>query len=605
MLIGKACFVSEIAGECSLLDSKYFFKRFRSSRPQAKADAVPPPPNSAKLTPSTTATSTASSWDTDAAWTKPTDRLASQPTSSSDGRELNQLLVASGLGLHVVHGSASPSHDIIFVHGLGGHSRNTWSKNHDPSYFWPELWLPHEPGIGTARISTFGYNANWRGGVKSLSTITDFAKELLYEMRFARDASGTPLEMGKRPIILVTHSMGGLVTKKAYLLGIHDKLYKDVVQSISAVVFLSTPHRGTDLAKTLTRVLSASFQSSKSFISDLNKSSPAIEELNEQFRHLAPNLSIWSFYETLETAIGPKKIMVLEKDSSVLGYSTEVSRPLQADHHDVCKFSSSSDPNYISVRNAIQTLVSMHNPEEEIRAAETTNVVTDDLMELFRNFPDAEDDYITLERSRMPGSCEWLVADPRVISWMDADASTGPQLLWYSAPPANGKSTLSAFMIERLQQSRRLCQYFFFKGSDGARRSVANSLGTLAFQLTKDVPAFGRLLAGSSPKTLGLESGDARDIWRNVFERLLLKMNLKSPTYWVIDALDECEAPKVMLECLKSLRGAGLPLKIMIFSRMSDSMSSNGASTVIFHPQAEQAANQNPYWMVCLCGNFS
>ena len=53
--------------------------------------------------------------------------------------------------------------------------------------------------------------------------------------------------------------------------------------------------------------------------------------------------------------------MVLEKDSSILGYPGEISRPLNADHHDVCKFSSREDPNYQSVRSVLGTLVASHH----------------------------------------------------------------------------------------------------------------------------------------------------------------------------------------------------------------------------------------------------
>ena len=93
------------------------------------------------------------------------------------------------------------------------------------------------------------------------------------------------------------------------MLGQIDSNYDDIIQSISAVVFLSTPHRGTQLAEILSRILCVSFQSTKSFIDDLNRNSAAIGNLNEQFRHLAMKLDIVSFYETLHTVIGPKKIV--------------------------------------------------------------------------------------------------------------------------------------------------------------------------------------------------------------------------------------------------------------------------------------------------------
>jgi hypothetical protein len=67
--------------------------------------------------------------------------------------------------------------DIIFVHGLGGGSRKTWSKNEDPALFWPQEWLPQDPGFRDVRIHTFGYDSNW--DKESILNIHDFAKSLL------------------------------------------------------------------------------------------------------------------------------------------------------------------------------------------------------------------------------------------------------------------------------------------------------------------------------------------------------------------------------------------------------------------------------------------
>lgn len=53
--------------------------------------------------------------------------------------------------------------------------------------------------------------------------------------------------------------------------------------------------------------------------------------------------------------------MVLDKDSSILGYPGEVSHPLDANHHDVCKYTNPQDPNYVSVRSILITLISNHH----------------------------------------------------------------------------------------------------------------------------------------------------------------------------------------------------------------------------------------------------
>lgn len=100
------------------------------------------------------------------------------------------------LGLKVVYRPPTERRvDIILVHGLGGGSRSTWSKNHDPNFFWPLHFLPNEPDISEARISTFGYNANFRpGSGKTKVSILDFAKDLLYDLKYAQDESTSDME---------------------------------------------------------------------------------------------------------------------------------------------------------------------------------------------------------------------------------------------------------------------------------------------------------------------------------------------------------------------------------------------------------------------------
>ncbi|KAB5516895.1 Alpha/Beta hydrolase protein, partial [Coniochaeta sp. 2T2.1] len=167
--------------------------------------------------------------------------------------------------LKVVHRPELEPHvDIVFVHGLGGSSRATWSKDRDLDYFWPLQFLRHEPVIkDEARILTFGYNANFRpGSGKNKMAILDFAKELLFELKYAQDETAElpeDLRMGERPIVFVVHSMGGLIVKEAYMQGQIDPTFSNIVKSVSAIIFLSTPHRGTNLAETLNRILQVSF----------------------------------------------------------------------------------------------------------------------------------------------------------------------------------------------------------------------------------------------------------------------------------------------------------------------------------------------------------
>ena len=101
------------------------------------------------------------------------------------------------LGLNIIYAPEN-SHkvDIVFIHGLGGTSRRTWSKNEDPELFWPLKFLPLEPDVCLARILTFGYNANFRTAGNVSTSVLDFAKDLLFDLKYAKDEQKKDLNIG-------------------------------------------------------------------------------------------------------------------------------------------------------------------------------------------------------------------------------------------------------------------------------------------------------------------------------------------------------------------------------------------------------------------------
>ena len=103
------------------------------------------------------------------------------------------------LGLNVIYEPTTvPAVDIIFVHGLGGTSRNTWTKDKDPDLFWPEKWLPFEPEICEAPVLSFGNNAGARPmDSGTILNVTDFAKDLLFCMEYGKDEQKDELNIGK------------------------------------------------------------------------------------------------------------------------------------------------------------------------------------------------------------------------------------------------------------------------------------------------------------------------------------------------------------------------------------------------------------------------
>ena len=147
-------------------------------------------------------------------------------------------------GLHEIANAANADRvaDIVFVHGLRGSSHSTWrsGKTGEPGhFFWPEELAKSAPHCG---IWSVGYAA----GITELGN-----PGMIIEKRAGNLASQlTMRQMGDRPIIFITHSMGGLVVKS---LIVNSELHADaarqrLVKSIRGLIFCGTPHRGSAFA---------------------------------------------------------------------------------------------------------------------------------------------------------------------------------------------------------------------------------------------------------------------------------------------------------------------------------------------------------------------
>jgi hypothetical protein len=123
------------------------------------------------------------------------------------------------------------------------------------------------------------------------------------------------------------------------------------------MVFLATPHRGSDLARTLNNILHASIvHHSRSYILNLDRQNELLALLNDAFRHYAPDLMLYSFYESQLTNLRIRSDIIVPRDSAIMGYPEERCAVLTADHRHVCKFESPSNPNYIAVKDALQAI---------------------------------------------------------------------------------------------------------------------------------------------------------------------------------------------------------------------------------------------------------
>jgi hypothetical protein len=76
--------------------------------------------------------------------------------------------------------------------------------------------------------------------------------------------------------------------------------FNKIPNNVIGILFLATPHRGSNLAKTLQRIQTATF-SQRKFVGDLKLGSQTVNKINDLFGDRADGLAIISFWESTET----------------------------------------------------------------------------------------------------------------------------------------------------------------------------------------------------------------------------------------------------------------------------------------------------------------
>jgi hypothetical protein len=262
--------------------------------------------------------------------------------------------------------------------------------------------------------------------------------------------------------------------------------------------------------------------------------------------------------------------MVLEKDSSVLGYPGETSKALDADHHGVCKFESPRDPNYVTVRNVLKSLMSKIISTSKPRTPEVSERKN---LQSIRSFLGLEElpatDYIFFRDQWSQGTCNWITEQAAFVRWLSSEDTEGSKsrFLWLNGGPATGKSVLSSFVVNHLVELGLSCQYHYIRFGDQKKRGLGQLLRSLAYQIAQRSPEFLRELLNLKEEALDLESADPRTIWQRIYRSILFKMKHMPPLYWVIDGLDEAESPQAILRLFSDLPSTLPSIRALVVSR--------------------------------------
>lgn len=243
-----------------------------------------------------------------------------------------------GLTYIKVNQSDNCQADLVFIHGLTGDPKGTWTSL-DGTEFWPE-WLALD--LSNLAIHSIGYPASiFAKWAKKEMDLFERAKSVLEQL--------AAVGIGERPVFFVVHSLGGILLKQMLRRAADspDDGWKKIAAQCQLVIFMATPHTGAALAAVLNY---AAPRISSSFISALTNDTGILSDINESYRTFCNNyvgLKTVVYYEKHKIA---KMALVVPKESADPGITNVVPVPFDRDHIGICKPNNKDDVIYMGVR---------------------------------------------------------------------------------------------------------------------------------------------------------------------------------------------------------------------------------------------------------------
>jgi len=231
--------------------------------------------------------------------------------------------------------SSNRSGDVIFLHGLNGDARKTWTASKEKEeVFWP-FWLAEDvPGIAVRALSYDAAPSAWTGNSMDLN---DRAVNLLWLLKTHK--------MGDRPLCFIAHSMGGLIVKSMLRAAETSATeYSDFNDNTRGIIFFDTPHQGAKLASVLSNF--SLFRKTVA-IENLREHDPQLRELNKWYQGYVSRKEIKNlvFFSTRTTWL-QRIVSATSADPNLPGPRPI---PLDTDHGNICKLISRDQTAYKSV----------------------------------------------------------------------------------------------------------------------------------------------------------------------------------------------------------------------------------------------------------------
>ncbi|KAM0433914.1 hypothetical protein ACHAPT_003858 [Fusarium lateritium] len=229
--------------------------------------------------------------------------LLPKPSENQSARNQYLALDDGFLGITTLYTPPLEDHqvDIIAVSGLGGHAFGSF-KERNGGHMWLRDSLPYDitredTDDPIARVMIYGYESSVAQS-KSMQNLEDLATSF-HNSLLALASSPTT-----RPIILVAHSLGGLIVKQTLISLSKSKNEDDakLVQAVYGIVFFGVPHDGMDISSLIPMVGDGP---NRFLIESIGRINSQILNIQQREFHRVlggeGDSEIFCFYETVES----------------------------------------------------------------------------------------------------------------------------------------------------------------------------------------------------------------------------------------------------------------------------------------------------------------
>ena len=236
-------------------------------------------------------------------------------------------------------------YDIVFVHGLNGDGQTSWTEAGRLEDSWLAWLAADAPDIAVWSLSYDNKAVSWGANTIPLQDRATNILELLLSN-----------SVGSRPLVFVCHSYGGLLVKQLLRSGVDsNELQKtSLVNNTRGVLFLATPHAGSDKATWFTHYATILWPSVA--VAELQAHGAQLRDLNLWYRNNAERLGIETgvLFETKAT----KGLRIVDETSADPGIQGLTPIPVDADHVRICKPESKTSEVFLHARRFLRAWLS-------------------------------------------------------------------------------------------------------------------------------------------------------------------------------------------------------------------------------------------------------